>query len=193
MSKFAAVPIVSTHLEDKYGFECKVDYDKDFATDEYYSLKIATYKKKIVGNLEIHITDRFKFVEAPDTYKYQSTTVEIVQGTEFQEIKIDKMWQLLMLIDMLQGVQWHSSERDADMYSADKSDNIMNNKQNLNEPQNQQLNIAGVRHSANFHAKAIIKKLTSRPYLDDDGFYDMIADEEQMIEIIEKYLERHYV
>ena len=33
-----------------------------------------------------------------------STTVEIVQGTEFQEIKIDKMWQLLMLIDMLQGV-----------------------------------------------------------------------------------------
>jgi hypothetical protein len=70
----------------------------------------------------------------------------------------------------------------------------MNNKQNLNEPQNQQLNIAGVRHSANFHAKAIIKKLTSRPYLeDDDGFCDMIADEEQMIEIIEKYLERHYV
>ena len=105
----SAVPIVSTHLEDKYGFECKVDYDKDFAADEYYSLKIATYKKKIVGNLEIHITDIFKFVEAPDTYKYQSTTVEIVQGTEFQEIKIDKMWQLLMLIDMLQGVQRHSN------------------------------------------------------------------------------------
>ena len=94
--------------DGKYGFECKVDYDKDFETDEYYSLKIATYKKKIVGNLEIHITDSFKFVEAPDTYKYQSTTVEIVQGTEFQEIKIDKMWQLLMLIDMLQGVQRHS-------------------------------------------------------------------------------------
>jgi len=101
----AAVPIVSTHLEDKYGFECKVDYDKDFATDEYYSLKLATYKKKIVGDLEIHITDTFKFVEALDTYKYQSTIVEIVQGIEFQEIKIDKMWQLLMLIDMLQGVQ----------------------------------------------------------------------------------------
>lgn len=103
----AAVPIVSTNLEDKCGFECKVDYDKDFATDEYYSLKIATYKKKIVGNLEIHITDSFKFVEA--TYKYLSTTVEIVQGTEYQEIKIDKMWQLLMLIDMLSGVQRHSS------------------------------------------------------------------------------------
>lgn len=107
----AAVPIVSTHLEDKYGFKCKVDYDKNFPTDEYYSLKIATYKKKIVGNLEIHITDIFKFVEAPDTYKYQSTKVEIVQGTEFQEIKIDKMWQLLMLIDMLQGVQRNSSQR----------------------------------------------------------------------------------
>ncbi len=87
----AAVPIVSFHLEDKYGFECKVDYDKDFPTDKYYSLKIATYKKKIVGNLEIHITDSFKFVEAPDTYKYQHTTVEICQGTEYQEIKIDKM------------------------------------------------------------------------------------------------------
>lgn len=70
----------------------------------------------------------------------------------------------------------------------------MNKEQTPDNTQNQQLNIAGVRHSANFHAKAIIKKLTSRPYLeDDDGFCDMIADEEQMIEIIEKYLERHYV
>ena len=68
----AAVPIVSTHLEDKYGFECKVDYDKDFATDEYYSLKIATYKKKIVGNLEIHITDTFKFLQAFTFFKYFS-------------------------------------------------------------------------------------------------------------------------
>jgi len=100
----SALPIVSAHLEDKYGFECNIDYDRAFPTDEYYSLKIVTYKKKIVGNLKIHITDTFKFIEAPDTYKYQGTTVEIVQGTEFQEIKIDKMWQLLMLIDMLQDV-----------------------------------------------------------------------------------------
>ena len=50
-----------------------------------------------------------------------------------------------------------------------------------------------VKHSANFHAKQIIKKLTLRPRLeDDDGFYDMIADEQQMIEIVQKYLERHY-
>ncbi len=105
----SALPILSNHLEDKYGFEFKVNYDKNFATDEYYSLKTATYKKKIVGNLEIYITDSFEFVAAPDTYKYQSTKVEIVQGTEFQEIKIDKMWQLLMLIDMLQGVQRNST------------------------------------------------------------------------------------
>lgn len=103
----SALPIISWQLEDKYGFECKIDYDKDFATDEYYSLKIATYKKKIVGELEIHVTDSFKFSEAPDVYKYESTTVEIVQGAEFQEINIDKMWQVLMLIDMLQGVQRH--------------------------------------------------------------------------------------
>ena len=58
---------------------------------------------------------------------------------------------------------------------------------------NNTLGIGGVRHSANFHAKAIIKKLTSRPYLEDeDGFYDMIADEKQMVEIVERYLNRHY-
>jgi len=53
--------------------------------------------------------------------------------------------------------------------------------------------IQNVRHSANFHAKAIIKKLTSRPHLEDvEGFYDMIADEAQMIKIVEDYLSRHY-
>ena len=65
-------------------------------------------EKAIEAERKENEADSFKFVEAPDTYKYQSTTVEIVQGTEFQEIKIDKMWQLLMLIDMLQGVQRHS-------------------------------------------------------------------------------------
>ena len=105
----SAAPIVSTDLKDKYGFECEVLYAKNFATDKYYSLKIMIYKKKVIGDLEIHVSDSFKFVEAPDTYKYQRTTVEIVQGAEFQEIKIDKIWQLLMLIDILQGVQRHSS------------------------------------------------------------------------------------
>jgi hypothetical protein len=55
------------------------------------------------------------------------------------------------------------------------------------------LRIGGVRHSVNFHAKAMIKKLTSRPHLEDDeGYYDMIADEKQMIEIVEQYLTQHY-
>jgi hypothetical protein len=55
------------------------------------------------------------------------------------------------------------------------------------------LRIGSVRHSADFHAKAIIKRLTSRPHLEDeDGYYDRIADEEQMIEIVEKYLSQHY-
>ena len=63
-----------------------------------------------------------------------------------------------------------------------------------NKPSDKQENgNADTRHSANFHAKAIIDKLTSRPYLeDDDGYYDMIADEKQMIEIVEKYLSQHY-
>lgn len=43
------------------------------------------------------------------------------------------------------------------------------------------------------HAKSIIKKLTSRPHLeDDDGFYNMLADEAQMIKIVEHYLSQHY-
>ena len=42
--------------------------------------------------------------------KEDKTQIQLlIKGTEFQEIKIDKMWQLLMLIDMLQGVQRHSS------------------------------------------------------------------------------------
>lgn len=94
------IPIISQELE-KYGFLCTIDYDKNFSTDTYYDLKIVTYKRKLKGDLEIHVTDGFKFVEAPDVWKYESTTVELVQRAEFQEIKIDKMWQLLMLIDLL--------------------------------------------------------------------------------------------
>lgn len=68
----------------------------------------------------------------------------------------------------------------------------MNTEQNSDKSE-KALRIGSVRHSTNFHAKAIIKRLTSRPHLEDrDGFYDMIADERQMIEIVEKYLERHY-
>ena len=43
------------------------------------------------------------------------------------------------------------------------------------------------KHSANFNAKAIIKELTSRPYLED-----ILADEAQMVDIVEKYLSQHY-
>lgn len=44
------------------------------------------------------------------------------------------------------------------------------------------------------HAELIIKKLIIRPHLEDsDGYYDMIADEIQMIDIVEKYLSKYYV
>jgi hypothetical protein len=94
------IPIVSAKLEE-YGFISEIDYDKNFSTDPYYDLKIVTYKRKLKGDLEIHVTDTFKFDEAPDEWKYQSTTVELVQRAEFQEIPIDKMWQLVMLIQLL--------------------------------------------------------------------------------------------
>lgn len=43
-----------------------------------------------------------------------------------------------------------------------------------------------------FQAKELIEKLTSRPCLQEiDGYYDRIADEEQMVEIVQKYLEQH--
>lgn len=58
---------------------------------------------------------------------------------------------------------------------------------------NKKPELSNVRHNANFHAKSIIKKLTSRPHLeDDDGFYNMLADEAQMIKIVEHYLSQHY-
>jgi hypothetical protein len=92
--------IVSVKLEE-YGFITEIDYDKNFSTDPYYDLKIVTYKRNLKEDLEIHVTDTFKFDEAPDEWKYQSTTVELVQRAEFQEISINKMWQLIMLIQLL--------------------------------------------------------------------------------------------
>jgi hypothetical protein len=94
------MPILSNRLQD-YGFITEIDYDKNFSTDPYYDLKIVTYKRKLKGDLEIHVTDTFKFDEAPDEWKYKSTTVELVQRAEFQEIPIDKMWKLVMLIQLL--------------------------------------------------------------------------------------------
>jgi len=59
--------------------------------------------------------------------------------------------------------------------------------------QNKQSCKTGVMVSANYHAKEIVKKLTSRPHLEDvDGFYDIYNDELQMIDIVEKYLSKHY-
>lgn len=47
--------------------------------------------------------------------------------------------------------------------------------------------------STNYHAKEIIKKLTSRPHLEDkDGFYDIVNDEIQMIKIVEDYLLKNF-
>ena len=44
------------------------------------------------------------------------------------------------------------------------------------------------------HAKEIIKKLTTRPRLeDDDGFYDLVNDEIQMINIVKEYLSNNCV
>lgn len=94
------MPILSNRLKD-YGFITEIDYDKNFSTDPYYDLKIVTYKRKLKGDLEIHVTDTFKFDAAPDEWKYQSTSVELVQRAEFQEIPINKMWQLVMLIQLL--------------------------------------------------------------------------------------------
>ena len=56
-----------------------------------------------------------------------------------------------------------------------------------------QLQQTGVSCSANYHAKEIVKRLTSRPHLEDkDGFYDMDNDEIQMIKIVEDYLSKNY-
>lgn len=86
-------------------FDGTTDYDKDQPTDKYHSLKIVTWKKKLVGNLEMYITFTYKFVEAPDTFNHTGTIIELVQGTEFQEIKFDSIAKLDLLIKLLGGYE----------------------------------------------------------------------------------------
>lgn len=85
------------------GFVSKTDYDKDFTTDEYYSIKYTTFKRKIVGDIEIHVTDNFKFKDAPDEWDYLNTTVELGFNCNFQELHITKFYQLVSLIKILEG------------------------------------------------------------------------------------------
>ncbi len=85
------------------GFVPKTDYDKDFSTDEYYSIKYTTFKRKIVGDIEIHVTDHFKFKDAPDEWDYLNTTVELGFYCNFQELHITKFYQLVSLIKILEG------------------------------------------------------------------------------------------
>lgn len=84
-------------------FVSKTDYDKYFSTDEYYSIKYTTFKRKIVGDIEIHVTDLFKFKDAPDEWDYLNTTVELVFNCNFQELHITKFYQLVSLIKILEG------------------------------------------------------------------------------------------
>lgn len=95
---------IGKELEAKHGFKCKIDYDKNYKTDKFDTLKIATYKKKVIGNLEIHVTNSYNFVAAE--WKYTNTTIEICQGSEYQELKINSLEELLTLINILSGSPW---------------------------------------------------------------------------------------
>lgn len=92
---------IGKELESKHGFNCKTDYDKNSKTDKVYNLKIDTYKKKIVGNLEIHVTNSYDFIAGD--WKYSTTTFEICQGSEYQELKINSLEELITLINILSG------------------------------------------------------------------------------------------
>lgn len=83
------------------GFDLKVDFDKDFKEDVNYSLKIHTWKKTIKNWLQIHVTDGFKFISEPDTYIFQSRTIEIVQSAEYTEINLTELEDLKQLINLL--------------------------------------------------------------------------------------------
>jgi hypothetical protein len=42
------------------------------------------------------------------------------------------------------------------------------------------------------HARAIVDKLTNRPSkTNDEGYHDYVEDEKQMIDIVEKYLQKN--
>lgn len=84
--------------------------------------------------------------------------------------------------------QKHNTYRECDVINA-----MEKYLESYKQSQALQLQQTGVSCSANYHAKEIVKKLISRPHLEDvDGFYDIYNDELQMIDIVEKYLSKHY-
>lgn len=84
--------------------------------------------------------------------------------------------------------QKHNTYRECDVINA-----MEKYLESYKQSQALQLQQTVVSCSANCHAKEIVKRLTSRPHLEDkDGFYDMDNDEIQMIDIVEKYLSKHY-
>lgn len=95
--------LIKGELLEQYGFESNIDYDKDFPSDKHYTIKFVTYKKNIVEDLWIYVTDEFDFVNHPDEWKYKNTYVEICLDREYQKIKITSMWQLTSLMNLLQG------------------------------------------------------------------------------------------
>ena len=95
-----SLPIISQKLEE-YGFERSETFDKDFPTDKYYCLKIVAYTKKLTGRISISVTDSYDFVKAPDEWKYRTTTVELSIDQLYEEIPVTKMWELLMLSQIL--------------------------------------------------------------------------------------------
>lgn len=92
--------ITETHLKN-LGFELKIDFDKDFKEDLHYSLKTHTWKRTLKDWLQIHVTDGFKFISEPETYIFQSRTIEIVQSAEYTEINITEIEDLKQIINLL--------------------------------------------------------------------------------------------
>lgn len=49
---------------------------------------------------------KFSYDFVADEWKYTNTTIEICQGTEYQELKINSLEELLTLINILSGSPW---------------------------------------------------------------------------------------
>lgn len=57
----------------------------------------------MIGELGIIVTDSYLLDDSYMNYNYDSTSVEIYIGDEFQTVEIDSMFKLIILVDFLQG------------------------------------------------------------------------------------------
>lgn len=84
------------------GFVSRVDYDRDKEADNFDTLKFVTHSGKVLGWIEIEVTETFMRAEDLESaWLFDSICVELCMADSFQELPISDMEGLKALIDIL--------------------------------------------------------------------------------------------